>query len=1632
MRFNLIRTLLGASLLVCIPTSLHAAAIGSGSAALSSSGPKTHSVTTAPFDKSNPSGATTDPVGLPVNTNQLGQRCNDAEGFRCDELNLTVTVDQAYLNANPNAMLKITADWDDPGKGAQSLTDMDVYLLSGANNESVGEGGATADNPEVAAKALTAGTTTYKVRIVPYLTSPSGVPVTLTLELVDGAPPVGAGGPASVSVGGPEFRNYAVPAGLTTYGASEPTMGVDLTTNRAYILMAYDAVGATFDDAGNATWTNAGGGLAPISGDPFMAHNPSPINLGTATAQCHAGQLDYPKQCRYSPRQWNIQLAVATSFLSFTDNNGDSWTQSSGPGQAHGADNQSVAAGPYPAIGKPLTARENYAVYYCSHGAVNAFCSRSDDGGLTFNPSRPIFPIDALCNNHGHVKVGVDGTVYVPMNNSCLGSEGVSVSIDAGETWTYINVPGSGSSGRWDSSIAAASDGKTLYYAYGIEGLDDMMVIKGTLTKSGSIPGITWYQPAANLSTAFGLKNIVFPAIVAGDPMRAAVAFHGTTKEGDSGQSSAMSGAVWHLYVATTFDGGVNWGVKQVSTDPVQIGDICDQGTSCATTGNNRNLLDFMDADIDAQGRVLVAYADGCIGACATGGAVTYADAGVIARQDTGKRMYAAFDPPAASPLPGSPVISGFRDDFGSYITWTKPSDGTLPITEYVVERAIGLGNSRQIGITTNLLKFTDTSALDSSLTYNYRVAARNANGLGTFSVAFAPAVLPETLCTGLTILSDGAGDFLAGIVPQLPATPGAIDVRSLKISQPGANVTASDYEIVFSLKMQDLAVLSPETIWPVNFNVDGMTIVTTPATTTASATVRAHWTVRMSTATPATPATPVFELVRNPASEAGYTTILGPRLVTAITGSTYDAKTGVITLKLKGSQLKTVAGGVFPSGLQNPGTDKLLNFLTRINFVAVTPDNMPDALTPIGEFKTGSRYVCAANLAPIAMLRASTVSGEAPLSVNFDASESSDGDSAAKGDTIRNYLFKFADVSGGEEVSYTSPTLTRNYAAPGNYFYSLRVQDSRGKLSAPVSGFIVVSAASDGTDSDGDGVLDASDNCPNAANAGQSDLDNDRVGDACDASTLNPAADQDGDGDANGSDNCPFVANADQADRDADGAGDLCDTVNNADNDGDNVPNSMDNCPNAINPGQEDTDRDGAGDACDTINNDDPDEDGVVNADDNCPSVANPDQRDGDGDGVGDACDNTQNTDMDGDGVVNAADNCPTVPNSAQTDTDGDGAGNSCDSVNNSDKDGDGVNNAQDNCPTTFNPNQRDTDADGIGDACDALNDADQDGDGKAAASDNCPFTPNPGQEDVDNDGKGNACDSVNNLDDDGDGVANPTDNCRASPNASQGDADADGVGDVCDATNNNDIDGDGVANTSDSCRSVPNANQANADGDNFGDACDADANNGGGATTTQSSGGSQPIAAAPGVGVKVGELVLSNTSNREHQVNSVTLTLDRTENIARIWGLANGVRFSCGPAAPAAQNHCTPESPLTLSRGAVLRLDVWVELKSQTVAMSGQILMASFGSGGMLMLVGTMGLGLGRRQRTALLAGIVLLGLSACGSNDPAPDAVDKSKSLTTITATGVDVRDSDNAPVDYGVPAVGIEIGKIKTTD
>jgi hypothetical protein len=336
---------------------------------------------------------------------------------------------------------------------------------------------------------------------------------------------------------------------------------------------------------------------------------------------------------RTTGRTFVSQLAGATSLMAYSDDGGASWLPSQGAGIPAGPDHQTVGGGPFPpglltGIGYP------YAVYYCSQGIALATCALSIDGGLTFGLAVPIYNLTQCGGLHGHIKVGPDGTAYVP-NANCGGHQGVAVSSDGGITWTVRTVPGSTSPGASDPSVAVASDG-TVYFGFADASGHPAVAVSHDR-------GLTWSN-VWDVGASFGIQNTAFPAMVAGDPTRAAFSFLGTPAGGNATADDPSFPAVWHLYVAHTYDGGATWVTADATpNDPVQRGTICTGGTTCGTT---RNLLDFMDARADAQGRVLVGYADGCVGGCvnAPPNSFSFTALATIARQSAGKGVYAAFD----------------------------------------------------------------------------------------------------------------------------------------------------------------------------------------------------------------------------------------------------------------------------------------------------------------------------------------------------------------------------------------------------------------------------------------------------------------------------------------------------------------------------------------------------------------------------------------------------------------------------------------------------------------------------------------------------------------------------------------------------------------------------------------------------------------------------------------------------------------------------------------------------------------------------------------------------------------------------------------------------------------------------
>jgi hypothetical protein len=532
------------------------------------------------------------PFAVPNVTGQTGAvTCGAATP--CDDYKLSVSVPVGY---DAGHSLRVDVKW------ANSAADFDIYVLDASG--AVVSSAASSSDPETL--LLPAVGATYTVRVVPF--APLGESITGTAALVSNpAQPAPSTAPA------PGFRTYAAPDSLTNaHNAGEPSIGANWKTGAAMYQSYTATYKTTFDATGTITWADRSASAAN-----GCAH-------GSTTSLDPILYTD-----RVSGRTFESQLAGKTALTCYSDDDGQTWNVTSGSGINSGVDHQTLGGGAFSAGGVGGLTSDR-AVYYCSQDIADASCATSRDGGVTYGPAVPMYSLLDCGGLHGHVKVAPDGTVYVP-NKGCGGNQGVAVSTDNGASWTLRKVPAS-TPGDSDPSIGIGSDG-TVYFGY--QNSD------GTArTAVSHDKGKTWVNDQ-NVGAQLGIKNVVFPAVVAGDANRASYAFIGTTTGGNY-QDQANFHGVWHLYVATTYDGGVSWVTTDTTpTDAVQKGSICTGGTTC---GNDRNLLDFIDVTMDSQGRVLVGYADGCTGTCASGGAENYDALATIARQSTGNTLLGAYD----------------------------------------------------------------------------------------------------------------------------------------------------------------------------------------------------------------------------------------------------------------------------------------------------------------------------------------------------------------------------------------------------------------------------------------------------------------------------------------------------------------------------------------------------------------------------------------------------------------------------------------------------------------------------------------------------------------------------------------------------------------------------------------------------------------------------------------------------------------------------------------------------------------------------------------------------------------------------------------------------------------------------
>lgn len=674
-------------------------------------------------------------------------------------INLTVP-EGAYDDVQVTAGFQI--EWDD---GGQDL--VLTVLFDGATEVGSSDGGTPEEN--VVSTNPPGGS--YTVMACAFLASvPTSYRGRLTLTATEPSqnPPAGTGNASGLP---PRFQHYAPDYPRQGFGmfGGEATVDVNTKTGSIFYLGFLETMRLRLDDRTSPalqTWELKSGLLSSkVTFDPILVADP-------VTGRIFSQQLIFGE---------------GQSLTEYSDNDGETWSPSEGGGQRSGADHQSLGVGPYPAGLRPPLGDYPNAVYYCSQDVAAVYCSRSDDGGVTFGPGVLIYSLSDCQGLHGHVKVAPDGTVYVPVSgcpsglvSSTTSQPAVVVSQDAGLTWKVRKVTtsakGSGGHGS-DPSIGIATD-STVYFSY-VDARDGHIHLVRTRTH-----GLTWERDV-DLGALASITAAQFPAVVAGDPDRAAVAFFGTTYTGDGVDTAPNFEGTWQLFVAATYDGGLTHHIADTTPgDPIQKGGICADGFC-------RNLLDFFDAVIDPQGRVIVAYEDGCVGGCPQGMPGTFSDQAVIARQSGGRRLLAAHDPVEPA-RPGAPRIEGFRTAGFAQLQWPEPDNGGSAIRSYEVFRGTAPGTEKHVATVRSPKRAYVDTKLKADTTYFYRVSAKNSKGESergntlTLSVG-SNAPTPEAACA-------------------LPGQLAAVD----KVGEPEAAPLTRDIEAVYVAEPRDAALFGP------------------------------------------------------------------------------------------------------------------------------------------------------------------------------------------------------------------------------------------------------------------------------------------------------------------------------------------------------------------------------------------------------------------------------------------------------------------------------------------------------------------------------------------------------------------------------------------------------------------------------------------------------------------------------------------------------------------------------------------------------------------------------------------------------------------------------------------------------
>jgi len=193
--------------------------------------------------------------------------------------------------------------------------------------------------------------------------------------------------------------------------------------------------------------------------------------------------------------------------------------------------------------------------------------------------------------------MGCDASTEPPSANEvpigCTTEAKVFVGVsDNGITYTNHVVANTGSTRVYIWPDTVATDAAGNVYVAWFDGQHSYL--------SKSTDGGTTWSPSVQINSGPAVST-AYPTVAAGPADRVSVAYYGTDRDGRTDNRSVMgdpivgendhSSAEWHLYYASSTDGGATF-TQSVVSDVVHTGVLCTSGGGCGVVEGDRNLLD--------------------------------------------------------------------------------------------------------------------------------------------------------------------------------------------------------------------------------------------------------------------------------------------------------------------------------------------------------------------------------------------------------------------------------------------------------------------------------------------------------------------------------------------------------------------------------------------------------------------------------------------------------------------------------------------------------------------------------------------------------------------------------------------------------------------------------------------------------------------------------------------------------------------------------------------------------------------------------------------------------------------------------------------------------------------------------